>query len=554
MAAIIKRGYIQLDMLPETYPSIIVSEGYSKEYYENIDNTPTYVDYLPLKNAQTNIFSYLMLFYPGFRDGLENAIDNGSHYICNLFGYTRPSKIEFDFSYTKSTNQFICDVRVYDETGTNAKLMDILYLATANEEKLKEYLFTQNKCEIYFFIYAPYVVEPYYNINGTPTGTDLDIMYSILMNDGSIKYRIEHNMSGALSNSYDILKAFHCPEEEKEPNTPVGDYVIPNNDSNVDFPEVPTLSILQGFHRMYSPSPDSMKKIGRALWSPNFFDNVVKLFANPTEAIVSIALSPIEPPMSENNYNIVVGNMSLQTTTGTTTENVTAPAVTAQYATYDFGEIWLHETYRGYLDYNTTVQIYLPFIGVRELSINDVMNKILILKYNVDFFTGDFIALLKCVNPYGTPKSVLYHWNGNFLSHVPFCSSDFSNGILSGLTTSLSIAGGIVTGGSTGMLTALGGGIGSVGGLKPTVDKGGNSSSNVGMLDNFEAYLIVTKPIEDKPIFYKPIKGETINENLLLYKGMGYIVCSDLHLNNIGNALEEEKNELETLLKNGVIL
>lgn len=552
------KGLVQLDMLSGIYPSIIMSRGGTEaeiqNYNENYNSTILIANNPPIQTLYTNVFAYLMTYVPGFRNELENYIENynGSRIGFNLPGFVRNSSIGLSFNYMSSGKypaQLYVDIAFYDEN--NEYIMgwnNIRIYQGTGKEALKKYLFTANNGEIYFVKYSPY-----YDIDNAPQFCVISKYYE---KDADTKVwskllkSTAHNIPAFLK----MWSLFQAPKTEELPDTPVGAPEGNNTDAEIGVPGLPTVSILDGLHHMYCPDSANVKKMGRALWSPNFFDNVVKIFANPVEAIVSLSLSPIKPTVSENPYNIVVGNIELQTTTGVETSNVVAPILTSQYGTYSFGDLPLYEKYSSYLDYNTTVQIYLPFIGVRDLSVNDVMGKVLSLTYNVDFFTGDFIAVLKCGDPYGTLKSVLYHWNGNILSHLPISSSDFSNGILSGLSTSLSIATGLAVGGPGGAVTAVGGSLGSLGGFKPAVDKGGSTSSNVGMLDNFNAYLIVTKPIEDKPKEYNTIKGGTVNKNIKLTQGLGYVVCGELHLENIGNATSEEKTELENLLKSGVIL
>ena len=552
------KGLVQLDMLSGIYPSIIMSRGGTeaeiKNYNDNYNSTILIANNPPIQTLYTNFFAYLMTYVPGFRNELENYIDNynGSRLGFTLPGFVRNSRIDLSFNYMSSGKypaQLYVDIAFYDKNGDHIMSWDNTRIYQGGgKEALKKYLFTSNSGEIYFVKYSPYydidkapqfgVISKYYE-----RGADTKVWSTIAKST-------MHNIPDFLR----IWSLFQAPKTEEPPDNPVGAPEGNNTDTDLGIPGLPTVSILDGLHHMYCPDSANVKKMGRALWSPNFFDNVVKIFANPVEAIVSLSLSPIKPTVSENPYNIVVGNIELQTTTGVETSNVVAPILTSQYGTFSFGDLPLYEKYSSYLDYNTTVQIYLPFIGVRDLSVNDVMGKVLSLTYNVDFFTGDFIALLKCNDPYGILKSVLYHWNGNILSHLPISSSDFSNGILSGLSTSLSIATGLAVGGPGGVVTAVGGSLGSLGGFKPAVDKGGSTSSNVGMLDNFNAYLIVTKPIEDKPKEYNTIKGGTVNKNLKLTQGLGYVVCGELHLENIGNATSEEKDEIERLLKSGVIL
>ena len=334
---------------------------------------------------------------------------------------------------------------------------------------------------------------------------------------------------------------FHYPSKEFID----GDIGMPegatNENTEIDVPGLPQQTILNGFHNMYNPDIFDIKGVSKSLWSLDFTTNFLKVFSNPIDSIVSLTLSPIQPPLDETKSAIYVGNLPMVYTDGGETIPVTSRTLSTQYGQYSFGKITLFEEYKNYLDYDSKVELYIPYISVVQLNIDDVMNSTLELVYNVDFFTGDFIAFLKCGKFFGT-NSVLYHWKGNLLTHIPITSNNYAQTIMTGLSTVFSLPQGNIGGAITNTLQSL----------KPSIEKGTVTSGGVGSLDNFEAYIILSKPIENKPPNYNILKGTPSNKKVNLVQGLGYIECEEIHINNI-NALEEEKKELENLLMQGVI-
>ena len=528
----IVKGYTQLDLevinnipiAPSIIPSLwdgtrLTTSG-QRIYRENI----TFFG--------TELISYFKTYFPIEYSGLLNALSDETinEYIIEINGFIPTQKLNFRFYFQSG---FTVDISTYGNVSFSLGPNLDVTGSTSRENKIS-YL-ENGQIKIYF------VLPPDHTRTGSPR--ILAIVESPRISNNQFYAR---NQTQTRSYVLDFLNVyFFNKPKDKEPDNPVGEppFSGENIKTDIEHPELPTVSLLNGMHNMYQPDLQIVKQVSKSLWSRAFFDNVLKIFNNPIESIVSLTLSPIQPPISDNVSKIIVGNLPLvYTESGGAITNVYSRTLTNQYGTYSFGKLSLYENYANYLDYNTSVEIFIPFIGIQKLSVDDVMSKILSLEYNVDFFTGDFIATLKCSDSIGNINSVLYHWKGNLLSHAPLSSSNFSTTFLNGLNTVMSVG--------MGNTSAL---IGNIQGYKPDVSKGGNTSGNVGALDNFKAYLILTKPIESKPSNYNKLKGLISNIDNKLTLGMGYIICDEIHIKNV-NATDEEKNELEKLFKSGVIL
>lgn len=98
------------------------------------------------------------------------------------------------------------------------------------------------------------------------------------------------------------------------------------------------------------------------------------------------------------------------------------PQVTNDIAEFDCGSIEVKGLYSNALDYNsTTVEFWLPFIGVVDVASEKVMDSTVSLLYRVNVLSGDCIAILSVG---GLPVAT---GTGNCTYEVPYNSQDNYN-------------------------------------------------------------------------------------------------------------------------------
>lgn len=355
-------------------------------------------------------------------------------------------------------------------------------------------------------------------------------------------------------------------------DTDVGIGNFDNSSDDIDFPQLPTVDILgTGFVRAYQPTQEQLIELSNYLWSDAFsLDTLKKLFADPMESLIGLSMIPVTPTVAENQ-NILFGNI---------TTDITANKILSQYVIFDCGEITLDEYFGSSLDYDpyTHIDIYLPFINTQTLNTNDVMGAKLHLKYYIDVVTGSCVALLKVSK--SNLNSVIYSWNGNCIMQIPVSASDNSSYLQSvlGITASLattavtayatkgaSLAAGVgaegaKVGASIGS-AALAGSVvglatnvaGSVSQMHTTVQRGGTMSGNLGFISTLRPYLMITRPKQCFPRNFNTFEGQPSYVTGTIGNLSGYTKVYSVHLQNI-TATVEELNEIETLLKNGIIL
>ena len=358
-------------------------------------------------------------------------------------------------------------------------------------------------------------------------------------------------------------------------DTDVGIGNFDNSSDNIDFPTLPNVDILgTGFVRAYQPTQEQLVALSNYLWSEAFsVDTLKKLFADPMESLIGLSMIPVTPSVAENQP-ILFGNI---------TTDITANKILSQYVIFDCGEITLNEYFGGSLDYDpyTHIDIYLPFINMQTLNTNDVMGAKLHLKYYIDIVTGSCVALLKVDK--SNLNSIIYSWNGNCAMQIPVSAGNNTSYLQSvlGITASIattavtayatkgasvaaqakmktasevaqsySMTQAALTGSIIGTAESVAGGVSQ---MHTTIQRGGTMSGNLGFISTLRPYIIITRPKQCYPRNFNTFEGQPSYVTNTLGNLSGYTKVYSIHLQNI-TATVEELNEIETLLKNGVIL
>lgn len=222
--------------------------------------------------------------------------------------------------------------------------------------------------------------------------------------------------------------------------------------------------------------------------------------------------------------------------------SVATDGVVNHLQTIDCGTITIDRYFGDFKDYApyTKCFIYLPYIGVNEISINQVQGKELRLVYGVDLLDGSCVARLSADN------KQLYSFSGNCATEYPIVGKTPSSP-LAAATNML----GNITGSDTLVATV---------GLLGSVLTGQNSSSafqtvggvagnwgNVGVLTPF---VYLERPVQSIPNNYGSSFGWTCNKYLKLDGLRGYTeVDESIHLST--TATDEEKEMLKEILTSG---
>lgn len=299
---------------------------------------------------------------------------------------------------------------------------------------------------------------------------------------------------------------------------------------------IPT-SAANALWSIYNPTLAQVKQFGGWLWSDNFIDQLKKMFQEPAQAIIGLH-KVYATPKTGDESTIVVGYLD---------SGVPSKTVTKQYITVDCGAVSLPEFFGNVLDYTATeVSIFLPFVGVRQLSTADVMRSTLSVKYHIDVLTGTGLAEISVRRD--AAGGVLYQFSCDCAERFPISSGSYM-GIVSGL---VGVGAGIATA-ATGNLLA--GGLmaaNAIGNSHFDVNRTGNFSGNAGAMGGKVPYLIISRAQPATANNFPAYVGKPANYTTTVGACKGFIKCVVDHLENIP-ATADELTEIDMLLQQGIL-
>ena len=326
----------------------------------------------------------------------------------------------------------------------------------------------------------------------------------------------------------------------------------------VDVPALPTLDISDlGGINLYRVTAGDVKTLMAYLNSATPGDAILKWFTNPIQAIVSLHVLPY--PVS------VIGSGAIKIlgleATGTAGYKI------KQFQEWDLGGVHVDYGFgNNFLDYEpfTKCQIYLPFIGIRQLDMDEVAGSTVSVVYQFDNVSGACIAFIT-IN-----GAVRYTFSGSCAIGIPISQSNWGQtymaaatvaagaitggvsagaGAMAGATSAGAVAGQAALGAGQGIATASGLGS-SIG--KPSLSRSGSISGAASALGVPYPYLIIERPEQAKVANPAPVIGLMSGRTLPLSSLSGYNIIENVHLHGIA-ATGEELQEIERLLYEGVV-
>ena len=293
---------------------------------------------------------------------------------------------------------------------------------------------------------------------------------------------------------------------------------------------------------VYHPTQAQVNSFGAWLWGSPFLTNIGKLFQNPIDGVISLH-KIFAMPVDSGTGNIVVGTLD---------SGVSSATVNQQYVTVDCGSISCMEDFGNVFDYSpfTTASVYLPFIGIVPIDVNDIMRSTIHVTYGVDVYTGACLAMIEVTRDSFTVN--MYQYAG--VASVEYPLSNVQNGqLVSGL---LAIGAGVASMVATGGVTApavgaVAGGV--VAGAKSNIGKSGGFSGNAGAMGIKKPYLILQRPQTKVAETFTEIEGYPTNYSCKLGDCSGQVVVKSVHVEGIP-ATDAELTQIESLLKDGVLV
>lgn len=293
--------------------------------------------------------------------------------------------------------------------------------------------------------------------------------------------------------------------------------------------------------KIYNPSQAQLDSFGAWLWDSSFVEQIKKLFNDPMQAIIGVH-KVFATPSIGGTATIKVGYLDSQ---------VPSDWVDNQYTTIDCGSVNIREYFGNVFDYSpyTKVSLYLPFIGVVDLDVADVMRGSVKVVYHVDVLTGACLA--DVIITRDGCGGVIYQYSGSAIVTYPVSSGNYMGMVAGVLSVASGIAGTVLSGGA--LAPALIGGAVGASHLHTDVSKSGGFSGSAGAMGSKIPYLIISRPQSAMADNYNHFTGKPANAHVVLKNCGGMTRVKSVYVGNM-NATDEEKDMIEKQLKAGVLV
>lgn len=321
-----------------------------------------------------------------------------------------------------------------------------------------------------------------------------------------------------------------------------------------------------GFIHVYNPTPAEFVAFGTWLWVTYADATIDKILNNPFDGVIG-AHELYATPNRDGRDNIRSAFLTCPTT---------ADLVTNRYSEIDCGTVIVPEFYGNYLDYSPYSQayIYLPFIGINEVSIDDIVGHAVNIRYRIDSYSGSCIAMIFVAkNGY---QNLCYQFAGSCSVEVPMAGGSQA-AIKAGMMqaeayarAAMIQAGANVVGGvGSALMGNIGGVLSSLSGIasnyaqaqagveaarvanKSSVQHSGQFGASHGAMGEKVPFIIIRNPIQVKVVNYNEDYGFPAHKRVIVGGCQGYLRVREVNVIS-AHATDEEKMAIEMALKGGV--
>ena len=371
------------------------------------------------------------------------------------------------------------------------------------------------------------------------------------------------------------------PDPENDPSRPDDtppqkfvDIIPPIDSGDITFSPLPTIGAptdggVGGLVSVYNPTYSELQSFANWLWVTYQDATIDKIWNNPFDGI--IALYEIYATPTEGARKYIKSGFLVSTV-----ECATLPQ---RYIEINCGTAVFPEYYGNYLDYSpySKAMCYLPFIGIVELNVDDIVGHAVNITYRVDVYTGGCIAIITCARE--GSNVAMYQFSGNCSVQLPI-----AGGTQSAIRAAQISAGAYQNAYHTAGLAGLAGGLasalfgganfitGPVSGIsqmasssafgqatatsqtvsaKSSVQHSGQFGESYGAMGHKKPYMIIKRPVQVIVPGYQQVYGFQAHKMVQIGACTGFLRCRAVHVLS-AQATDEEKSMIEQLLVSGV--
>lgn len=279
------------------------------------------------------------------------------------------------------------------------------------------------------------------------------------------------------------------------------------------------------------------------------------------DAIASVILIPynVTPDITNTLGLVYLANKSIAVGGG-------CDIVTTPLKEIDFGEINLtagNIGFKSYADFvHTSATLYLPCFGAVNIDMAAIASGKLYLRGVIDVRNGNILYRLETQGEMDDLPVLYGQYNGNCGISVPVGGANTQIDVMGAVSSIGAVAVGAATGNPAAILGGAAGTISSVA-PAPTIDHSGAMQPQCAALGTPVPVLQIRRHLLSAPPDFKEVVGYPADgsqdgeydENIKTVGDYtGFLQCLEADVSGIAGATDEEKREIEELLKGGVYL
>ena len=347
-----------------------------------------------------------------------------------------------------------------------------------------------------------------------------------------------------------------------------GDGLGDNSSDEVDNPDNPQLSPVGGGNNLYCMTENEMEKTFKFLWDGHNKDilGVTVSESNIVDSLCNCFYLPFDINLHDSGHCV----QATVEAAGYASDISSVMVVGGYDKRFHFGDIDIDEYYGSYLDYApyTSIGIYLPYIGFKNLDVSKCMGKKINVTYGVDFAQGiatAYIAYYQDGNKqvfaeYSGQMGIPIKVTGKNTTAVENAVKDAAFAVGGFALAAISVLAAPATGGASliGTAGAVGAGVNAIGStinattIQPDTVSIGNAGAENWLISPQGCYVFIQRPRTATPENFKNTNGWATRYTGTISEFTGYLECSTV-INTV-SATAEEKNQITNLLKQGVYI
>lgn len=303
-----------------------------------------------------------------------------------------------------------------------------------------------------------------------------------------------------------------------------------------------------------------------------FLTRYLQSMYNPLSAVIAMHLIPYQFTVSALFGVTVKKQLTISGYNVSTAISETTPPeynILKPLGRVVFPSLNMPKFFGGFADFAPYTQciLHLPFIGAIELKTNAIAHGSITVEYLCDMISGNVTARISCTDNTGENTQYVHTASGNCAYNLPLFTMN-QNGDAVGklLSGGAGIVSGALTGNPVNVATGIAGVVGSAieSSFSPrSTQISGNMGGNNMLMSNLDIWLEIIRPVWVENMYYQKLNGIPADmSNCIADCGQdanegipydGFLQIEKIDLDNVP-CTEQEKQEIETLLKQGVFI